>query len=90
VVSVFNALPAVGGGLGMVVADGLSMPKSSLADSRFSTYPTPKLLQMLAQGQIDTQPPITHHLRLDEMLNAYDVFADAGANGALKSVLTRN
>ena len=54
------------------------------------TYSTPKLLQMLAEGQIDTQPLITHHLRLDDMLAAYDVFSDAGANGALKIVLTRS
>ena len=54
------------------------------------TSSTPKLLQMLADGRIDTQPLITHQLRLDEMLNAYDLFADAGANGALKIVLTRS
>jgi len=54
------------------------------------TYSTPKLLQMLADGQIDTRPLITHHLALDEMLAAYDLFSDAGANGALKIVLTRS
>ena len=54
------------------------------------TYSTAKLLQMLAEGQIDTQALITHHLRLDDMLAAYDVFSDAGANGALKIVLTRS
>ena len=54
------------------------------------TYSTAKLLQMVAAGQIDTQPLITHHLRLDDMLTAYDVFADAGAKGALKIVLTRS
>ena len=54
------------------------------------TYSTAKLLQMVAEGQIDTQALITHHLRLDDMLAAYDIFADAGANGALKIVLTRS
>ena len=54
------------------------------------TYSTPKLLQMLAEGQIDTQALITHRLRLDDMLAAYDVFSDAGDNGALKLVLTRS
>ena len=54
------------------------------------TYSTAKLLQMLTESQIDTQALITHHLRLDDMLAAYDVFADAGANGALKIVLTRS
>jgi alcohol dehydrogenase len=54
------------------------------------TYSTAKLLQMLAEGQIDTHALITHHLQLEDMLAAYDVFADAGANGALKIVLTRS
>ena len=45
---------------------------------------------MLAEGQIDTQALITHHLGLDDMMAAYDVFADAGANGALKIVLARS
>jgi alcohol dehydrogenase len=53
------------------------------------TYSTAKLLQMVAEGQIDTQALITHHLPLDDMLAAYDIFSDAAANGALKIVLTR-
>ena len=54
------------------------------------TYSTAKLLQMLGEGQIDTQALITHHLGLDEMMAACDVFADAGANGAIKIVLARS
>ncbi len=50
VVSLFNGLSAVGGGVGMVVADGLSMPKSLLADSPFSTFTVPGLILVLVVG----------------------------------------
>jgi hypothetical protein len=50
VVSAFNALSAVGGGLGMVLADGLSMPKSLLADTPFSTFAVPGLILTLVVG----------------------------------------
>jgi hypothetical protein len=50
VVSIFNALSALGGGIGMVVADGLSMPKSMLADTPFSTFTVPGLILALVVG----------------------------------------
>jgi hypothetical protein len=50
VLSVFSGLSAVGGGVGMVVADGLSMPRSLLADSPFSTYLVPGLILCVAVG----------------------------------------
>ena len=50
VLSVFSGLSAVGGGIGMVVADGLSMPKSFLADSPFWTYLIPGLILCVAVG----------------------------------------
>src|SRR5690606_18998802 len=37
------------------------------------TYSTPTLLRMLATGQLDTGPFITHHFGLEEMQDAYDV-----------------
>ncbi|MDX6320403.1 MAG: hypothetical protein QOF52_261, partial [Propionibacteriaceae bacterium] len=50
VVAAFNALSAVGGGIGMVTADGLSMPKSMLADTPFSTFTIPGLILALVVG----------------------------------------
>jgi hypothetical protein len=50
VLSVFSGLSAVGGGIGMVVADGLSMPRSFLADSPFSTYLIPGLILCVVVG----------------------------------------
>jgi hypothetical protein len=49
-VSSFHALSAVGGGIGMVVADGLSMPKSLLANSPFSTFLIPGLILLVVVG----------------------------------------
>lgn len=53
-ISVFHALSAVGGGSGMVVADGLSMPKSLLAGSPFSTFLVPGLILALVVGGTQT------------------------------------
>jgi hypothetical protein len=50
VVSVFNALSALGGGIGMIAADGLSMPKSMLADTPFSTFTIPGLILTVVVG----------------------------------------
>jgi len=52
-------------------------------------YSTPRLLTMLAAGQLDTSKFVTHRFGLDEMMEAYDVFADAADTGALKVALFR-
>jgi hypothetical protein len=49
-VSLFHALSAVGGGIGMVVADGLGMPKSLLAGSPFPTFLVPGLILLIVVG----------------------------------------
>ncbi|MFD0274662.1 zinc-dependent alcohol dehydrogenase family protein [Kitasatospora sp. NPDC127111] len=53
------------------------------------THSTPLLLDMLAAGRLDAGGLITHRFGLDEMQDAYDVFADAEASGALKVALFR-
>jgi alcohol dehydrogenase len=53
------------------------------------TYSTPQLLRMLAAGQIDTSRFVTHRFGIDEMLEAYDVFADPADSGSLKVALFR-
>ncbi|WP_405358694.1 alcohol dehydrogenase catalytic domain-containing protein [Kitasatospora sp. NBC_00085] len=45
------------------------------------THSTPRLLDMLAAGRLDVSGLVTHRFGLDEMQEAYDVFADAGTNG---------
>jgi alcohol dehydrogenase len=54
------------------------------------TYSTPRLLTMLAAGQLDVSQMITHRFALDEFMQAYDVFGAAGETGALKVVLSRS
>ncbi|WP_406045370.1 zinc-dependent alcohol dehydrogenase family protein [Micromonospora sp. NBC_00898] len=53
------------------------------------TRTTPTLLDMLVAGQLDTAHMVTHRFGLDQILEAYDVFARPAETGALKVVLTR-
>jgi alcohol dehydrogenase len=53
------------------------------------TRTTPTLLNMLVAGQLDTAHMVTHRYRLDEIVEAYDVFGRPAETGALKVVLTR-
>jgi alcohol dehydrogenase len=53
------------------------------------TYSTPKLLDMVVAGQLDTGHMVTHRFALDDIMRAYDVFADPARTGALKVVLSR-
>jgi alcohol dehydrogenase len=53
------------------------------------TYSTPTLLELVRSHQLDPARLVTHHFPLDEMVDAYDTFADASQTGALKVLLTR-
>ena len=53
------------------------------------TSSTPTLLSLVVGHQIDAAQFVTHHFALDQMEQAYDVFARAADTGALKVVLTR-
>src|SRR3954452_6227921 len=53
------------------------------------TVTTPTLLKLAISHQLDASRFVTHHFRLDEFPEAYDVFRRAGDTGALKVVLTR-
>ena len=50
VVAIFSAVSAIGGGVGMVAADGLSMPKGMLSDSPFTTFIIPGLILAVVVG----------------------------------------
>jgi len=53
------------------------------------TYSTPTLLKLLSSRQIDATPFVTHHFALNDIVEAYDVYARAADTGAIKVVLTR-
>ena len=52
------------------------------------TSTTPTLLRLLAAGQLDVTSLVTHRFRMEEFLDAYDVFADPAHSGALKVLIT--
>ncbi len=52
-------------------------------------YSTPTLLKLLTSHQLDASKFVTHHFRLNEFDQAYDVFSRAAETSALKVVLTR-
>jgi alcohol dehydrogenase len=52
------------------------------------TYSTPTLLKLVAAHQIDAARFVTHRFKLDDVVNAYDVFARAAETGALKVLLS--
>ncbi|MGW3989209.1 zinc-dependent alcohol dehydrogenase family protein [Streptomyces sp. NPDC004830] len=51
------------------------------------TSSTPTLLRMAASGRVPTSDLVTHSFALDQMEEAYEVFARAADTGALKVVL---
>jgi alcohol dehydrogenase len=53
------------------------------------TYSTPTLSRLVETHQLDAARFATHHFALHEMMDAYEVFANASETGALKVVLTR-
>jgi alcohol dehydrogenase len=53
------------------------------------TYSTPTLLRLVTAHQVESGRFVTHHFGLDQMVEAYDVFARAADTGALKVVLSR-
>ena len=50
---------------------------------------TPTLMRLVAAGQLAAGRFVTHRFTMDEFEQAYDLFADAASNGALKVVLAR-
>jgi alcohol dehydrogenase len=51
-------------------------------------YSTPTLLRLVAARQIDARRFATHHFKLTEMTDAYDVFQRAAETKAVKVILT--
>jgi alcohol dehydrogenase len=52
------------------------------------TVTTPKLLKLIEERKLDPSPFATHRFALNDVEEAYDVFADAATTDALKVVLT--
>jgi alcohol dehydrogenase len=52
------------------------------------TATTPMLLKTVQAQKIDPKRLITHHFRLDQIIEAYDTFGEAARNKALKVIIT--
>jgi alcohol dehydrogenase len=53
-----------------------------------NTSSTPTLLKLVSEGRLDPTGFATHHFKLNEIMDAYDVFADAANTNAMKVVLS--
>lgn len=53
-----------------------------------STNTTPQLLKVVQSGKLDAAQLVTHHFKLDEMIEAYEVFGNAAKEKALKVILS--
>jgi len=54
------------------------------------TVTTPLLLKLLQAGKLRPSTLVTHRFRLDDIQQAYDTFADAARQSALKVILQRH
>ncbi len=62
----------------------LWMHNITLTTGLVDTRTTPQLLKTVQSGTLNAGQLVTHHFRLDEMMEAYDVFGNAAAEKALK------
>jgi alcohol dehydrogenase len=53
------------------------------------THSTPMLLRMLRAGRLDAGRLVTHRFGFDQVPEAYDLFSDPVASGALKVAVLR-
>ncbi|WP_226553358.1 zinc-dependent alcohol dehydrogenase family protein [Celeribacter naphthalenivorans] len=53
-----------------------------------STNTTPMLLKTLNSGKVDPAKLVTHRLKLDEIMEAYEIFGNAAREKAMKIILT--
>jgi len=51
------------------------------------TYTIPMLMKTLDSGELEPEQLITHHFKLDEIMEAYDTFGNASEEKALKVIL---
>ena len=69
--------------------EGLWARDVTITTGLVDTYSTPTLLRLVAGHQVDAKRFVTHHFALDDVMEAYDVFARASETAALKVVLSR-
>jgi alcohol dehydrogenase len=92
-----QAIVAAGGRIANVGVHGkpveLHMEKlwdrnMSLTTRLVDTVTTPMLLKIVRSGKLQPRKLVTHHFALNDIMRAYDTFANAAKVGTLKVVLT--
>ena len=53
------------------------------------TYTTPMLLRTVVAGRLQPSKLITHEFKLDDLMKAYDTFANAAKEKALKVIVRK-
>ena len=59
----------------------------TLTTGLVSTNTTPMLLKNVTSGRLEPKNLITHHFKMDDILQAYSVFGNAGEEKALKVII---
>lgn len=68
--------------------DRLWIANVTITTGLVSANTTPQLLKVVQSGKLDAGQLVTHHFKLDEMIEAYDVFGNAAKEKALKVILS--
>ena len=59
----------------------------TLTTGLVSTNTTPMLLKNVTSGKLEPKKLITHHFMLEDIMEAYHVFGDAGKEKAMKVII---
>lgn len=68
--------------------EDLWIRNATITTGLVDAYSTNTLLKLIGHGHLDVTPMVTHRFALNDIMKAYDVFANAADTGALKVVLT--
>ena len=92
-----QSIIAPGGTIAVLGVHGSSVPlhlerlwafNIAITTRLVDTVTTPLLLKTVVSGRLKPEELITHRFRLNDILQAYDTFANAGREGALKVLMT--
>ena len=59
----------------------------TLTTGLVSTNTTPMLLKNVASGKLDPKKLVTHHFQFNDIMEAYEVFGNAGKEKAMKVII---
>ena len=95
--AICEAIVGVGGHLANIGVHGKSVTlhmerlwsqNITITTRLVDTVTTPMLFKTVQSKKIEPKKLITHHFRLDQIIEAYDTFGNAGREKALKVILT--